>query len=181
MATAAMAAFGFHRNCSGPFARPWDNGGDFPRSDKEKRSTVAGKAIPKFETDKASNVPLWVQLRDRFVFLISSGYYEPDEQLPSVRKFAAENHVSLNTVSKAFMALEREGYIVTRHGSGAYVRGKQVGDDCVSEIDIMTEDYVRSCLERGAGIDDIPRFVSEVIARLKAESGEEGESSHVQS
>lgn len=130
---------------------------------------MAGKAIPKFETDKASSVPLWVQLRDRFVFLISSGYYEPDEQLPSVRKFAAENHVSLNTVSKAFMALEREGYIVTRHGSGAYVRGHDQNDERVSEIDIMTEDYVRSCLERGMELEDIPRFVSKAIAKIDAQ------------
>lgn len=128
---------------------------------------VTGKAVPRFEVDKASSLPLWVQLRDRFVFLISSGYYEPDEQLPSVRKFAAENHVSLNTVSKAFMALEREGYIVTRHGSGAYVRGG-VSEAVLSDIDVITEDYVRSCLERGMDLEDIPRFVGQAIARLRA-------------
>lgn len=130
---------------------------------------MAGKAIPKFETDKASSVPLWVQLRDRFVFLISSGYYEPDEQLPSVRKFAAENQVSLNTVSKAFMALERQGYIVTRHGSGAYVRGHDQSDERISEIDIMTEDYIRGCLERGMELEDIPRFVSKAMAKFEAQ------------
>lgn len=127
---------------------------------------MAAKAVPKFEVDKASSLPLWVQLRDRFVFLISSGYYEADEQLPSVRKFAAENHVSLNTVSKAFMALEREGYIVTRHGSGAYVRGG-APEDVVSDIDVITEEYVKSCLGRGMDLEDIPRFVAKAIAKLR--------------
>lgn len=129
---------------------------------------MTAKAVPKFETDKASSLPLWVQLRDRFVFLISSGYFEPGEQLPSVRKFAAENHVSLNTVSKAFMALEREGYIETRHGSGAYVR-QSVPKDAASAIEVMTEEYVRNCLEKGMELGDISRFVNEAIAKFEAE------------
>ena len=139
---------------------------------------MAGKAVPKFDVDKASNLPLWVQLRDRFVFLISSGYYEPGEQLPSVRKFAAENHVNLNTVSKAFMALEREGYIVTRHGSGAYVRAG-ASEAVISDIDVLTEDYVKSCLERGMDLEDIPRFVTKVISKLRSEG--EGEAGDEQS
>lgn len=134
---------------------------------------MAGKAVPHFDIDQDSNTPLWVQLHDRFVFLISSGYYEPGEQLPSVRKFAAENHVSLNTVSKTFMALEREGYIQTKHGSGAYVR-EHAPDLPVSDIDLMTEDYVKSCLDHGMVLDDIPSFVHKAIERLRVQAQGEG-------
>ena len=77
--------------------------------------------------------------------------------------------MSLNTVSKAFMALERQGYIVTRHGSGAYVRGHDQNDERISEIDIMTEDYVRGCLERGMELEDIPRFVSKAMAKFETQ------------
>lgn len=141
---------------------------------------MAKKAIPKIDVDEASNLPLWVQLRDRFVYLISSGYYEPGEQLPSVRKFAAENHVSLNTVSKAFMALEREGFILTKHGSGAYVR-ESASDALVTELDVLTEDFISSCLERGMTLDDVPRMVIKTVARLKASAAMKGEGSDVQS
>ncbi|MCI8468059.1 MAG: GntR family transcriptional regulator [Eggerthellaceae bacterium] len=131
---------------------------------------MAQKAVPKFEIDESSSLPLWVQLRDRFAFLISTGFYEPGEQLPSVRKFAAENHVSLNTVSKAFMALEREGYIVTRHGSGAYVRETTPDDVALSEIDVITDEYIKNCLELGMGYEDIPAFIRKAIERVKSQA-----------
>lgn len=127
---------------------------------------MAKKAIPTFEFDEGNDLPLWVQLRDRFVYLIDSGYYEPEDKLPSVRKFAAEVRISYNTVSKAFMALEREGYIVTKHGSGAYVRGDKP-DGGVLEVDVITEEYVKSCLDKGVAYDEIPQLVSRAIRRLK--------------
>lgn len=127
---------------------------------------MSRKAIPTFEIDASNDLPLWVQLRDRFVYLIDSGYYAPEDKLPSVRKFAAEARISYNTVSKAFMALEREGYIVTKHGSGAYVCGaRPVGG--VLEVDVITEDYIRNCLDKGATYDEIPQLVSRAIRRLR--------------
>ena len=43
-----------------------------------------------FEIDESSGLPVWVQLRNRFVYLIKTGYYQPGDQLPSVRTLAAE-------------------------------------------------------------------------------------------
>ena len=37
-----------------------------------------------FEMDNESGVPLWIQLRNRLVHLINSGYYKPGDQLPTV-------------------------------------------------------------------------------------------------
>ena len=39
---------------------------------------------------------MWVQLRNRFVYLIKTGYYEPGEQLPSVRSLAADLSINYN-------------------------------------------------------------------------------------
>ena len=38
-----------------------------------------------FEIDATTDVPLWVQLRQRLVYLINSGYFKPGDQLPTVR------------------------------------------------------------------------------------------------
>ena len=38
-----------------------------------------------FEIDESSGLPVWVQLRNRFVYLIKTGHYQPGDQLPSVR------------------------------------------------------------------------------------------------
>ena len=42
-----------------------------------------------FEIDESSGLPVWVQLRNRFVYLIKTGHYQPGDQLPSVRTLAA--------------------------------------------------------------------------------------------
>ena len=48
------------------------------------------KEIPPFSFDESSDLPLWVQLRNRMAYLITSGFYKPGEKLPTVRKYAAE-------------------------------------------------------------------------------------------
>lgn len=126
------------------------------------------KAIPAFEVDAESSLPIWIQLKDRFAYLIASGYYKPEDQLPSVRSVAAKMLISYNTVSKAYMALEREGYIATKHGSGAYVRSVD-SDAVVSELEVITEDYIKTCLEKGMTFEDIPRYINRAIRNMRKE------------
>lgn len=125
------------------------------------------KPIPQFDLNESGDVPIWVQLRDRFVYLIASGYYAPGDQLPGVRRVAADARISYNTVSKAYMSLEREGRIVTRHGSGAYV-ADTLGEE-VSETDSLAEDFVRSCLAKGVSAAEIPQLVARTLRRIEDE------------
>ena len=127
---------------------------------------MTAKPIPTFEVNEKSDLPLWVRLRDRFVYLINTGYYKPEDQLPTVRKLAAEYCISYNTVSKAYVALERDGYISTTQGRGAFVREPDDVSDA-PDVDAMVEDFVSSCLEKGMTIDDIPKQVNKAIRKLK--------------
>ena len=131
---------------------------------------MADKPIPKFELDERSDLPIWVQIRDRFVYLIDSGYYAPGDQLPSVRKVAAEERIAYNTVSKAFMSLEREGRIITRHGSGAYVA--EIGAGAPSDLDVLTEEYVRACLSKGVTQAEIAQLVARTIRKMEGKNEE---------
>ena len=103
---------------------------------------MVDKVMPEFSLDDDGDVPIWVQLRDRFVYLIASGFYGPGDQLPSVRKVAAELRISYNTVDKAFMSLEREGHIVTRRGSGAYVA--DAAEESMGELNSIADSFVRT-------------------------------------
>lgn len=132
---------------------------------------TGSREIPAFQVDEGSDLPLWIQLKDRFAYLIASGYYKPDDQLPSVRRFAAETRISYNTVSKAYTALEREGYIVTKHGSGAYVRETDSGA-VTDEIDFIAEDFITTCLEKGMDYEDIPKCVSRAIRKMRRDHEE---------
>ena len=75
-----------------------------------------------FEIDESSGLPVWVQLRNRFVYLIKTGHYQPGDQLPSVRTLAAEAAINYNTVSKVYINLEHDGYVESVRGRGVFVR-----------------------------------------------------------
>ena len=121
------------------------------------------KEIPAFEFDEASDLPMWVQLRNR----IASGYYKPGEKLPTVRKYAADLRIAYNTVSKAYMGLERDGYVTTVRGSGVFVNDEGVSPKLAPEIDALVESFVKGCLEEGMTYDDIPKLVSSCVRRMK--------------
>lgn len=64
---------------------------------------------------------------------IADGRLGPGAKLPTVRDLAAQYNVSRNTAAKAIAQLGSEGVIITRYGSGAYVREahpvRRVGQD----------------------------------------------------
>ena len=125
------------------------------------------KEIPAFEFDEASDLPMWVQLRNRIAYLIASVYYKPGEKLPTVRKYAADMRIAYNTVSKAYMGLERDGYVTTVRGSGVFVNDEGVSPKLAPEIDALVESFVKGCLEEGMAYDDIPKLVSSCVRRMK--------------
>ena len=71
--------------------------------------------------DYAGGLPVWIQGKNRIAYLIGAGEYAPGDQLPTVRALAVSLDISYNTVNRAYMDLEREGYIVTRKGRGTFV------------------------------------------------------------
>ena len=68
-----------------------------------------GKTIPAgdlFQLDDASSIPVWLQLKNRFIYLITSGFYLPGDQLPTVRGLAADE------VGMALFVYKLDGRIV---------------------------------------------------------------------
>ncbi|MEG1826781.1 MAG: GntR family transcriptional regulator [Gordonibacter sp.] len=130
------------------------------------------KEIPAFIFSEDSDLPLWVQLRDRITFLINSGFYKPGEKLPTVRKYAADLHIAYNTVSKAYMGLERDGYVTTVRGSGVFVSDIGAFPREGGRIDAVVEEFVKSCLEEGMTYEDIPKFVSKHVRKMKRDHEE---------
>lgn len=120
------------------------------------------------ELDERSGIPLWVQLRNRLMYLIDSGHYSPGEQLPTVRALAAELNVNYHTVNKVYISLEREGYINSKRGRGAFVenRQKQDGDNASFE-NVIIPDCIRQCLELGMSLSDIENSFMRVIHEMR--------------
>ncbi|MDO5043468.1 MAG: GntR family transcriptional regulator [Slackia sp.] len=118
-----------------------------------------------FEINEKSSLPVWLQLKNRFIYLITSGYYKTDDQLPTVRGLAAEVGVNYNTVSKVYGSLEEDGYIVSKRRQGAFVA--DVSERCDMSLSAVSEglarEYLKRCLEVGMTLDDAERQVLKTI------------------
>lgn len=128
-----------------------------------------------FQVDESSDVPLWVQLKNRLSYLITSGFYEPGEQLPTVRALASEISINYNTVNKAYLALKSEGYIESTRGRGAFVRNldEEIDVELSREVDTVLSECVASCRGLGMTLDDVQLCMGVKIAQMKRLEGEE--------
>jgi DNA-binding FadR family transcriptional regulator len=69
------------------------------------------------------NRRLYRQIADQIATLIGKGEYGPGQRLPPERDLARQLGVSRPSVREALIALEVEGYVEVRVGSGVYVLG----------------------------------------------------------
>ena len=81
--------------------------------------------------NNSSMVPIYEQLVDQIKLLIRSGELRENDILPSVRALSKELKISALTVKKSYDTLESEGFTVTVHGKGTYV--KAVNTDLLLE------------------------------------------------
>jgi DNA-binding FadR family transcriptional regulator len=71
------------------------------------------------------NRRLYRQIADQIAALIARGEYGAGQRLPPERDLARQLGVSRPSVREALIALEVEGYVEVRVGSGVYVTGAQ--------------------------------------------------------
>lgn len=75
--------------------------------------------------DMASEVPIYVQLRNAVVVGIGKGELKPGEGLPTVRQMAEDLGVNTMTVNKAYGILKNEGFIEIDRRHGARVNPQE--------------------------------------------------------
>ena len=83
----------------------------------------------------ASMVPIYEQIIDQIKKMIVDGTLKENDILPSVRTLSKEIKISALTVKKAYDNLEQEGFTVTVHGKGTYVKA--------ANKELMREEYRR--------------------------------------
>lgn len=71
--------------------------------------------------NQTSRTPIYQQIREQVLAQIAFGLLSPHQQLPGVRSMAIDLGINPNTVMKAYVELEREGFIYSVAGKGSYV------------------------------------------------------------
>jgi GntR family transcriptional regulator len=70
---------------------------------------------------QADGRPMYLQIIEQIRRRIALGDWAPGQEIPSIRVLAAETRVSVITIKRAYLELEREGVITTRRGKGTFV------------------------------------------------------------
>jgi GntR family transcriptional regulator len=70
------------------------------------------------QTDKR---PIYLQIMEQIKQRIAVGDWAEGQAIPSIRQLAVDLQVSVITVKRAYLELEREGVIVTQQGRGSHV------------------------------------------------------------
>lgn len=69
-----------------------------------------------------SMIPIYEQIMDQIKTMIINGHLRENNILPSVRTLSKQLKISALTVKKAYDNLEADGYTITVHGKGTYVK-----------------------------------------------------------
>ena len=80
---------------------------------QKKRVSIAGMHI-----DRASAVPIYLQIVNQVKYLVASGRLAPGEELPPIRVLAERLVVNPNTVARAYRDLQGEGLLEPVRGTG---------------------------------------------------------------
>ncbi|WMW80909.1 GntR family transcriptional regulator [Undibacterium cyanobacteriorum] len=71
------------------------------------------------------STPMYEQIMEQITAKVMAGDWRPGQSLPSIRELASASSVSVITVKRAYLELERAGVIVTRQGKGSFVAENQ--------------------------------------------------------
>ena len=74
-----------------------------------------------FAISQSDKRPMYFQIMDQVKQRIALRDWAEGQPIPSIRQLAADLQVSVITVKRAYLELEREGVIVTHQGKGSHV------------------------------------------------------------
>ena len=80
-----------------------------------------------YPLDAASTVPPFEQLRTQIATRAASGDLPAGTRLPTVRALAADLGLAVNTVAKAYRALETDGVVATEGRRGTTISASAAG------------------------------------------------------
>jgi GntR family transcriptional regulator len=111
--------------------------------------------------------PLDRQIREQIRDLILTAQLRPGEELPTVRAVAVGLAVSPSLVSAAYRWLEREGYLTTAEGSGAFVSLPGLPTEPLAErgpeLEKLCQHFLTQLADRGLAAADALRLLEALI------------------
>lgn len=121
---------------------------------------------------KADPRPIYLQIIEQVRQRIALGDWAPGQPLPSIRELSAELRVSVITVKRAYLELERDGVISTRQGKGSVVADTPSLPDRLLETQLaaLVEGVTRQAVAMGMSMEELSKRIAEAMRRIREES-----------
>ena len=119
---------------------------------------------------QADGRPMYLQIMEQIRRRVAVGDWKAGQPLPSIRHLAVDLQVSVITVKRAYLELEREGIIVTQHGKGSVVAAGAEIASRIHEEELAThlEAAARIGMLLGLAPREIQSRLRDTIERLAA-------------
>ena len=117
---------------------------------------------------QADSRPMYLQIMEQIKQRVAVGEWAPGQEIPSIRQLAMALRVSVITIKRAYLELERDGVIVTQQGRGSFVvlnpnlAPRLYDEEFVEHI----EQAARLGTMLGLTSDEIARRTHEAAAKL---------------
>ena len=122
-----------------------------------------------FVLSQSDGRPIYVQIMEHVKQRIAVGDWPPATKLPSIRELAVSLHISVITVKRAYLELERSGVIVTQQGRGSWISDRQ-------DLTVVQYQELDNHLERSARLARILGIgANELVARLARHTNHPGD------
>ena len=117
---------------------------------------------------------MYLQIIEQIKQRIVVGDWPAGHTIPSIRQLAADIGVSVITVKRSYLELEREGVIVTRQGKGCFVASDaEVGTRIrEQELTQRLEEAVRSAAVMGLSQRNLEKRIRAIYDRVADEEKE---------
>lgn len=116
-----------------------------------------------FSIDTRSRVPIYEQIVQNIISLISKGALSADDQLPSVRSLARDIGINPNTVQKAYQELETRGLIYQAVGRGSFISpGEQLTRAVFEQHLKAIEEPIRTAKKAGVPKEAVVKLTDEI-------------------
>ena len=91
--------------------------------------------------------PLYLQVIEQVKRRVAVGDLTPGTELPSIRELAAGLKISVITIKRAYLELERDGVIATRQGKGSVVADRPGLQSSIQEAELR--DHLKQAVSLG--------------------------------
>ncbi len=125
-----------------------------------------------FKIDLADGTPIYLQIVNQVKRMVAAGRLKPEAPLPSVRQLALDLTVNPNTVARAYLELEHQGVISTRHGQGSYVCAHPAEASRRERRKVVAALFEKAIVEAvnaGAPPSEIDDIYGQLVRRYKLE------------